>query len=360
MWLLRPDAHTPIEFIFSSSSALHRRIAESGLTHAYVPPWFATNAHVQLLMFCFLPQATEHAYDRELVRMDDGGQVALDWIPSTLPSSAPIVLVLHTLAGCSQDMREFCRAATASGYRAVVFNKRGHGNTKLTTPKLQAFGCTQDMHTVIAHIQTTFPGVVIVGVGYSAGAGLLSSYLGETGASSKLAAGVLVSPGYNHYTVHASSTSPRDFHNRGGLHPIYNYMMAKSLQRLLAPHHEILAEHIDLSAATSATCMADFDRAVYIKLHQFDSLAKYWEKSDPMRDVAKIAVPTLFLSAKDDPVCPTRLIDVTIVDRNPHLMLAFTSHGSHCGFFEHKNGRLQSWAPAAALAYIDNVVGRVE
>ncbi|ETW06210.1 hypothetical protein, variant 5 [Aphanomyces invadans] len=215
MWLLRPDAHTPIEFIFSSSSALHRRIAESGLTHAYVPPWFATNAHVQLLMFCFLPQATEHAYDRELVRMDDGGQVALDWIPSTLPSSAPIVLVLHTLAGCSQDMREFCRAATASGYRAVVFNKRGHGNTKLTTPKLQAFGCTQDMHTVIAHIQTTFPGVVIVGVGYSAGAGLLSSYLGETGASSKLAAGVLVSPGT------ASSTHAGIWTSRVRVQPLY-------------------------------------------------------------------------------------------------------------------------------------------
>ncbi|RHZ17172.1 hypothetical protein DYB26_004012 [Aphanomyces astaci] len=114
--------------------------------------------------------------------------------------------------GCSQDMREFCHAATSSGYRAVVFNKRGHGQSKLTTPRLQAFGCTSDMKAVLAHVQSTFPGVPVVGttcpfnfnddeaasrvgVGYSAGAGLLSSYLGEMGQHSKLAAGVLVSPG---------------------------------------------------------------------------------------------------------------------------------------------------------------------
>ncbi|RHY36393.1 hypothetical protein DYB34_011332 [Aphanomyces astaci] len=157
----------------------------------------------------------------------------------------------------TQDMREFCHAATSSGYRAVVFNKRGHGQSKLTTPRLQAFGCTSDMKAVLAHVQSTFPGVPVVGttcpfnfnddeaasrvgVGYSAGAGLLSSYLGEMGQHSKLAAGVLVSP------------------------------------------------------------------AVYVKLHAFESLAEYWKASDPLRDVHKIAVPTLFLSAKDDPVCPTR------------------------------------------------------
>ncbi|ETV67142.1 hypothetical protein, variant 5 [Aphanomyces astaci] len=230
LWILRPNAHAPVEFIFHPSSVLHRRIVETGLTQAYVPPWYATNAHVQLFMFCLLPQVDVHTYDRELVAMEDGGQVALDWIASTLPPSAPIVLVLHTLAGCSQDMREFCHAATSSGYRAVVFNKRGHGQSKLTTPRLQAFGCTSDMKAVLAHVQSTFPGVPVVGVGYSAGAGLLSSYLGEMGQHSKLAAGVLVSPGYQHYMVHATSTSPSHFHAQGGLHPLYNYLMAKSLQ----------------------------------------------------------------------------------------------------------------------------------
>ncbi|KAF0693389.1 Aste57867_15642 [Aphanomyces stellatus] len=348
-----------VELIYNGSSAIHCNVAATAktLTSAYDPPWWALNAHLQLVMFALVPQVRID-YSREILSLPDGGIVSLDWLGAALPSDAPIVLVLHTLAGCSKDLRYFCDAAVRAGYRAVVFNKRGHGKTPLTTPKMQAFGCIEDMKLVIQHIQDKYPAVPLVGAGYSAGAGLLSAYLGELGADSALQAGVLVSPGYDHYIVHANARDASHFHELGGVHPVYNFLMAKSLKMLLAPHRQALGSHIDFSGAMLSTCMADFDKAVYLKLHKIESLPEYWEKFGPLRAVDNIAVPTLFISSKDDPVCRPDLIDVSLFDRNPHLMLAFTTYGSHCGFYQVKEGRLDSWAPHAALDYLDSILDR--
>ncbi|RHZ06029.1 hypothetical protein DYB26_012970, partial [Aphanomyces astaci] len=180
-----------VRLVFNESSKLNQFIS----TSAYHPPWWAMSAHVQVLLTVVWPQAKVE-YSREMLRLQDGGHVAVDWCKGTahLAEDAPIVLVLHGLTGCSDGYRSFCADALQAGYRPVVFNKRGHGGSTLAVPLLQAFGCVKDMKEVIHHIQRLFPASSIVGVGFSAGSGLLCSYLGETGKDSKLKAGVFVSP----------------------------------------------------------------------------------------------------------------------------------------------------------------------
>lgn len=92
-------------------------------------------------------------------------------------------------------MKSFCVDAGDQGYRAVVFNKRGHGGCALETPRLQQFGDVSDLDLAIQHIHGMYPNAMKVGVGFSAGSGLLVSYLGETGKNSLLKAAVAVSPG---------------------------------------------------------------------------------------------------------------------------------------------------------------------
>ncbi|RHZ10929.1 hypothetical protein DYB31_011944 [Aphanomyces astaci] len=152
---------------------------------------------------------------------------------------------------------------------------------------------------------------IFSGVGFSAGSGLLCSYLGETGKDSKLKAGVFVSP----------------------------------------------ASTIDYAAAMKSRSVAEFDRHVYMTLHGYKDLASYWKHNNPMRSVENIAVPVLCINAKDDPVCPFGQINWSIFDINPNSLLALTTYGSHCGFYEHTTGlQLKSWASKASLDYLSTAL----
>lgn len=73
---------------------------------------------------------------REILRLSDGGQVALDWAEEAPEGAggAPVLLVLPGLTGDSRADYVRCLAAAARtiGARCVVFNNRGLGGLPLT------------------------------------------------------------------------------------------------------------------------------------------------------------------------------------------------------------------------------------
>ncbi|KAF0693871.1 Aste57867_15213 [Aphanomyces stellatus] len=365
------ERQSKVQLVYNGASKLNQFIAKNcaTLNSSYHPPWWAMSAHVQVLLTVLWPQAKVQ-YSREMVPCKDGGEVALDWVrgADTLDNSAPIVLVLHGLTGasnrrcflvlsreipligCSLGYRSFCVDALQAGYRPVVFNKRGHGGTVLNVPKLQAFGCVSDMTFVIEHIRRAFPTAPLVGVGFSAGSGLLVSYLGEMGVDSKLDAGVLVSPGYDAV----------DLFCNGAINAPYNSVLTFMLKKFLQQHEEALSPIIDFPAAMAASSVAEFDRHVYMRLHGYTDLDAYWKDNNPMRAVENIGVPVLCLNAKDDPVCTYGNINWSIFDINPNAMLGITTYGSHCGYYETTSSfspfHLKSWATKAALDYLNTAL----
>ena len=223
---------------------------------SYRPTWW-TNAHIQVFLTFLVPQA-KITYTRELFILSDGGQLALDWAQDQeehgLNEESPIVIVLHGLTGCSESMKSICAEALEHGYRPVVFNKRGHGGVKLSTPKMQAFGCVQDLTEAIDHCEEKYPKAQLYGVGSSAGSGLLCSYFGEKANKSKLQAGVHISPGFDALDLFFNS----------GLHPVYDFLMTFSLKGLVWRHKDTLAEVIDIQKAMKAKTMKEFDHHVSI------------------------------------------------------------------------------------------------
>jgi predicted alpha/beta-fold hydrolase len=316
----------------------------------YKPTWW-TNAHMQVVLTFLVPQSSV-LYKRDVVVLKDGGHASLDWAmeagaslnASSLQPDAPIALIMHGLTGCSDSMRSLCAEALASGYRPVVFNKRGHGGLKLATPKLQEFGCVQDLMQAITQIETAFPLGELYGIGYSAGSGLLCSYFGETGNESKLRAGVLVSPGYN----------ARDLFCGGRIHPLYNFLMTQTLKQFLLKHQSELKHVVHVPSALKAKSIREFDEHVYMKMHGYDDLDTYWQFNNPMRAVENIQRPLLCINALDDPVCTKETIPYEQFTSNPISMLVETAEGSHCAFYE-GHLRLKSWAHEAALTYLDSV-----
>ena len=90
--------------------------------------------------------------------------------------------------------------AVEEGHTPVVFHKRGHAagaDVTLGTPrKLQGFGEVHDVEQVLEH--TLLPACpVVYAVGYSAGSGLLASFVGTAKNKDALAGAAFVSAGFD-------------------------------------------------------------------------------------------------------------------------------------------------------------------
>jgi predicted alpha/beta-fold hydrolase len=58
-----------------------------------------------------------------------------------------------------------------------------------------------------------------------------------------------------------------------------------------------------------------------------------------------IAVPTLILTAQDDPFIPYSMFTVPLILRHPMIRVIAPRHGGHCGFFQWtRNGEDPYWA----------------
>lgn len=290
-------------------------------------------------------------YDREVIEFSDEGHASLDWAmetgsfsASSLSDNAPIALIIHGLTGCSDAMRPVCAEALARGYRPVAFNRRGHGGLPLATPKLQDFGCVQDLKQVIDHIERKYPQTKLYGIAYSAGCALLWAYFGETGEQAKLQAGALVSPGYNEYDMFCG----------GCIHPVYDFLMTFSLKQMLLSHQDKLQHVVHVPSALKTKSVGEFYAQTYMKMHGFQDMESYFQHNNPMRAVHNIERPMLCLNALDDPVCKQENIRYDLFTGDCMRMLVETSDGSHCAFYE-GHVRPQTWAPTVVMTYLDSV-----
>ncbi|CAH0475696.1 unnamed protein product [Peronospora belbahrii] len=337
--------------IVAGNSELNEFVARAlqPMLDQYTPTWW-TNSHIQCFLTFLVPQSRVK-YQRDILTLKDGGQASLDWalessvaMESPLKLDSPIAIIMHGLVGCSENMRSLCAEALAHGYRPVVFNKRGHGGMKLSTPKLQQFGCVQDLQEAIAHVERAFPDSELFGIGCSAGAGLLCSYLCELGDKSRLRAGVLISPGYNAFDLFCG----------GKINPVYDFLMTFTLKSFLWRHKSELSGVVDVASALRATSIRAFDQHVYMKMHGYGDLESYWKVNNPMRDVDNLNTPLLCINALDDPVCTKETIAYEVFDTKPNAMLLATGEGSHCAFFE-GNFQLKSWCDTVAMVYLDRL-----
>ena len=69
------------------------------------------------------------------------------------------------------------------------------------------------------------------------------------------------------------------------------------------------------------------------RITDFRDAADYYHRASSLRVVDRIAVPTLILSAEDDPFVPAEQFRDPVVQANPRVTGAITRHGGHCGFY---------------------------
>ena len=94
----------------------------------------------------------------------------------------------------------------------------------------------------------------------------------------------------------------------------------------------------------------DFDDIVTAPNCGYLSAADYYDRASAMRAITDIRVPTLLLSAEDDPMVPPRTFADPSIQENPNFSVVISKHGGHCAFLS-ADADERHWAEARVVEF---------
>jgi len=243
---------------------------------------------------------------------------------------APRLLFLHGLEGTvrSHYVAGFFEEAIRRSWAADLMIFRGCGSEPNRAPRFYHSGETTDLAFVLDRVIREHPESPIVVAGVSLGGNVLLKFLGEHSRAlpRQLRAAAAISVPFD--LERGARFIGQGFsrvYDRHFLHTLRPKALAK-LQRY--------PDLFDRSKLERATSIFDFDDAVTAPVHGFVDAHDYYAHSSSISFLSAIRLPTLLLSAADDPFLPTAVLDTVreIASGNPALSLEFPEHGGHVGF----------------------------
>lgn len=297
---------------------------------AFRPAWWLRNAHAQTIWGKVARAgAKQHRTRVESMPSPDGDNLELHHLGS--PDDAPVrVLLLHGLEGGPRSHyvgRVFSEAARR-GWGATLMLFRGCGSAPNVARRFYHSGETSDPEHVFRALSARWPQSRWVLASVSLGGNVMLKWLGEQGAGRdpRIAAAAAVSVPFD---LEAGARRIAYGSSR-----IYDRSFLRSLRRKAMAKLARYPDLFDPAALARARNVFEFDDAVTAPVHGFANARDYYEKSSSMRFLSGVRVPTLLLSAADDPFMPAEVLDRAraAAATNPCIEVEFTSHGGHVGF----------------------------
>jgi len=309
----------------------------------YHPSWWLKNGHLQSIYPSVFRKLDDHFFVKERIDTSDGDFIDLDWARS---GNKRLLILTHGLEGHSRRPYMLGMANTALQHQwdVLAWNFRscsGEPNRHLSS---YHSGATLDLSTVIDYAQSkSYEEIALVG--FSIGGNKTLIHLGKSNArlSKKILGAVVFSVPCDLKTSSVQLAEPR---NR-----IYMKNFLSSLKQKLKAKQRLYPDEIDLKGFSKIKNFHDFDGRYTAPMNGFDSAEDYWQRSSSKQYIEKITIPTLMVSAKDDPFLTPECYPREIVENNPKVMLEIPEFGGHVGFmsFNRKN---RYWSEQRAIDFL--------
>lgn len=329
------------------------------LTAPYrMPSWMPLGGHFETIFAAWFRKKPHVLYDREVLRMPDGGSVALDSeeLPADLqlPKDAPVLILLPGLTGGSGDsyVQHAVVHAREAGIRAVVFNSRGTSGSPVTSAQFYSASFTEDMRNVVAHVRNRYPGSLLFAAGWSLGANIMTRYLGEEGDQTPISAAAALCNPFD------LPLSDRNFQK--GFNRVYDWNLARALNRIYSAHHHLFEAEAAAPGgrpyrpdiAIKASTIRAFDDSITRVSFGWPDVDAYYAGSSSSLSIPDVKVPLLVLQAADDPIAPQEAIPFKALEANPNCLLVLTPTGGHLGWCGGRDGVTGApWSDAAVAEF---------
>lgn len=243
---------------------------------------------------------------------------------------SPHLLLLHGLEGSlrSHYANGIISAAADAGWNAHLLLFRSCGEKLNLTRRFYHSGETDDVRFIIRQLVGDTPDAMLCLAGISLGGNVLLKYLGETGDAipANIHAAAAVSVPYD--LARSAGRINRGFSR------IYQRFFLRTLKKKILRKRQSIGDLPAEATIARVRTMVDFDDLVTAPLHGFADAADYYRKSSAAGYLGGIRVPTLLLSAFDDPFLPPDVLQRVAEEArgNPSLHIEFHRRGGHVGF----------------------------
>jgi uncharacterized protein len=299
----------------------------------YTPAWWVPGAHLRTMWGRLARRRLTTPVRAERWTTPDDDVLDLRRLDPPVGAGAdtPHLVFLHGLEGGvhSHYVANLFAEAAQRGWSADLILFRGCAGELNRARRFYHSGETTDFDFALRRIAAERPQAPIGLAGVSLGGNVLLKWLGEHGADdvpNAVRGAVAISVPFD--------LARGSRHISRGFSRVYERFFLRSL---VAKARAKLAHHPDLCDAAAldrVRTLWDFDDAVTAPLHGFRDAIDYYSQSSSIHFLSRIRLPTLLLSAVDDPFLPPEVLDEVraIARGNPALELEFVRRGGHVGF----------------------------
>lgn len=324
-----------------------------GRGEIYSAPWWLPGGHAQTLWGKLVRTRRNLKLRRRSLATPDGDEIEL-YTADGSPGGAHLLL-LHGLEGSlrSHYSNGILSTAVDAGWTAHLMLFRSCGKVPNRTRRFYHSGETEDARLVIGKLAAEFPHSPLCLVGVSLGGNVLLKYLGENPGAvpANVAAAAAISVPYDLARSAARINT--------GFSRLYQRFFLRTLKKKLIEKTQAHTGLPGTAQIARLRTMVEFDDAVTAPLHGFDNAMDYYRKSSALGYLDGIRLPTLLLSAFDDPFLPAEVLRGVEVRarRNRALHIEFLSHGGHVGFVTGRAPwRAEYYAERRALEFFSSAI----
>ncbi len=319
---------------------------------AFEPHPLLRNPHLMTLAAAFWPRRFPRLGPptERLFEVEPGSQILAKCHWQAEPQRHPTIVLVHGLEGSSESlyMLGIAEKAFAAGFNALRLNQRNCGGTERLTPTLYNSGLSGDPRVVLTELtdpsgRDALPEIFFAG--YSMGGNLVLKMAGELAnrAPAQLRGVCAVNPGIDLAACADAIALPQNF--------LYEWNFLHGLKRRMRSKARLFPGRYSLDGLGRVRTLREFDDALTAPSFGYRDADDYYHKASALRVVAAIRVPTLILTAQDDPFVAFAAFRDPGVAGNPHIILAAPSRGGHCAFISRNAGDERFWAEARVVEF---------
>lgn len=286
------------------------------------PPLWALAGHQQTILAHLLPSPplAEKGEDLAVTLESEAERIATTYLAGT---SNTVVYLFHGLGGTSEAtyMQRTAAQARALGHHVFLNNHRGCGAGSGLAVEPYHSGRAEDLSAVIAFGRKKLPGHRHVAIGFSLSANALLLLAAGRRADVLPDAAIAVNG-----PIVLDNASKKLCE---GLNLIYNFNFLIELKRSIRER----APRLDRAYPTGKVwTIREFDEVYTAPAGGFANRDEYYSTCSAQRYLSEIAIPTVLLTAADDPFVDVR--DYLDADLSKTTVLHVEKHGGHMGYLD--------------------------
>lgn len=245
------------------------------------------------------------------------------------PRVCPTLILIHGLEGSTEShyMRGIAAKAWKGGLNVVRLNQRTCGGSEHLSPGLYHGGMGGDMRSVVSTLVRDEGLESIWIAGYSMGGNITLNLAGEANRTPAALRGVVaVSPNIDPASCVTALDSWPNW--------TYRQHFVRSLKARVRRKERLFPGTFPVSRLRGIKTLREFDEIVTAPAGGFSGADEYYDRTGARRVLSTIEIPTLIITARDDPIVPYAQFLHSEAHLNPWITLVAPAHGGHCGFFQ--------------------------